>query len=67
MQRMNEGREGIVESIHQVESIHHNESIQWSLNRFNPEVDGISYKYMGSVQKHKVYQISAALEVPNLS
>ena len=40
-----------IESIHQDESIHHNESIQWSLNRFKPEVSGISYKYLGSVQK----------------
>ena len=27
------------------------ESIQWSLNQFNPEVGGFSYKYLGSVQK----------------
>ena len=43
------------------------ESIQWSLNRFNPEVGGISYKYLGSVQKQKYYHNSAVFEAPNLS
>ena len=43
------------------------ESIQRSLNRFNPEVGGISYKYLGSVQKHKIYHNSVVLDTPNFS
>ena len=37
------------------------------LNRFNPEVGGISYKNLGSVQKHKYYHNSAVFDAPNLS
>ena len=43
------------------------ESIQCSLNRFNPEVGCISYKYLGSVRKHNTYHNLAVFEAPNLS
>ena len=36
------------------------------LNRFNPEVGGISYKYLGSVEKQKFYHDSAILDAPYL-
>ena len=37
------------------------------LNRFNTEVGGFSYKYLGSVQKHNNYHNSAVFDAPNLS
>ena len=43
------------------------ESIQSSFDRFNPKVGGISYKNLGSVQKHKFYQNSAIFDAPNHS
>ena len=37
------------------------------LNRFNPEVGGISYKYLGNVQKQENNHNSAVFDAPNLS
>ena len=37
------------------------------MNRFNPEVGGVSYKYLGSVQKEINYHNLAVFDAPNLS
>ena len=36
------------------------------VNRFKPKVGGISYKYLGSVQKYIFNHNSAVLDAPNL-
>ena len=37
------------------------------MNPFKLEVGGISYKYMGSLHKHKYYYNSTVFDAPNLS